>query len=129
VRNQDAADRAMRHSHSRVSRDLVNIRLVVRKAPDECKAVVSFETLSRPLIDHFFSRRKTFCRPPPKSFKTLFTIVLLPGAVIFATDDQDVMGGFFLDTNIVIRITGIPKQYFLHRALRRPHSNRIRSVW
>src|SRR4051812_43568935 len=93
LRYQHSCDRAVRHSITGIPRHDVDILFIRRISADVPHAVDGLHDLAGPIKSDLAGFWPPRPRPIFKALETLFEIVGLPGLVIFAADDENVVLG------------------------------------
>ena len=116
--------RAERHT---VARETGGDELPLGVLADVGKAVVGLDDLSRPSMRDADVRQQLLdpLFEPVEALRRFFD---LPGLVILAAEDDEVMIVTAIDTQVVVRIAGVPEERFRHRAARYPSADDVGAV-
>src|SRR5438094_3427553 len=102
---------------------------LVRAMASEANEINRLEHLTRPAMGDLAQVWQSIARPALKRGKALHAIVCFAGLVVFAADDHDVLiGGERLQTDIVIRIEGVPIERIWQGAGRNLCRDRVSAV-
>jgi hypothetical protein len=131
----DAGDRPVRHSISRISRRDVDVLVATGVLSDVRQIVDGLDHLTRPTVLDALDHRKTLTRPFFETVEALTRRYRLAGLVILASDNEDIVvelatGGIFrlLEADVMVGIRGVPVQSRGNRAARNACPDHVSAI-